>query len=648
MRSTKNERLVMHETIGRMSARISQLEGAIEHMQSLVSTEPHPLLQGKDEQVMHPIVSTQPKKTPTTPEEDIIKALGAFSIGDKGETTFHEASATSEYLLISPGLKSPNSQHSFQRQSTAPSSLPPDLILLSALFPFPPETINTVLEDFLPNLPPYPRARFLAQSYFENGAWSVDPVHQDDFMHRVLTECYPDNEPSMSRMSADRLSVMFMVFAVGAFFDFDQPLIAPEAEDFYILARAALCVDPVYDHPTVYGIQSMTLMMWFQTLAGHRTHAYRPLLWGVLNTACELMNLNRDPTKLHIEGIEAEVRRVAFWEVKSIEQWQAYASGRPATTSVVDDCKQPYEEAYLNPEAQEADHAVWLGWKQHFTDVVNTVANQAFRAKDVTYSRILALDKQLRHHHTPASLRWPSTKGAMYQKLGRARLTGMQCLARIILQESSLLHLHRWFFMQAVREKPFDPLEHQFAYSVRTVYQSASAILASLGSMYGYHPVLVSRCKTAWATAFSAALTMGTLVISAPTIPLAHPAMIEFERACTLFQNTGQSSVQPENAVAVLMDLQQAARRARDQGYPLTTTPDAAVMDDSQQSVSPASATSSQQSYASSSDGTPGHATNHRNHSDHHPPGHVRKVEYEPAAVRENLRQWWDSASREF
>lgn len=129
-----------------------------------------------------------------------------------------------------------------------------------------------------------------------------------------------------------------------------------------------------------------------------------------------------------------------------------------------------------------------LGWKQHFTDVVNSVADQAFRAKDVTYSRILALDKQLRHHPTPAPLRWPSTKGAMYQKLGRTRLTGMQCLGRIILQESSkfdsisgsscaaytilpegLLHLHRWFFMKAVRENPYDPLDHQYSYSVRTV-----------------------------------------------------------------------------------------------------------------------------------------------------------------------------------
>jgi hypothetical protein len=99
-RSNKNDRLVMHETIGQLSSRISLLEAAIEQMQSLVSTEPHPLLQGRDVQAMHPVVSTQPRKPPTTPEEDVVKALGAFSIGDKGETTFHEASATSEASLL--------------------------------------------------------------------------------------------------------------------------------------------------------------------------------------------------------------------------------------------------------------------------------------------------------------------------------------------------------------------------------------------------------------------------------------------------------------------------------------------------------------------------------------------------------------------
>jgi hypothetical protein len=98
----------MHETIGQMSSRISQLEAAIETMQALVSTQPHPLLQDRAEQGMHPIVSTQVRRSPTTPEEDVIKALGAFFIGNKGETTFHEASATSEASFARFSLNIPN------------------------------------------------------------------------------------------------------------------------------------------------------------------------------------------------------------------------------------------------------------------------------------------------------------------------------------------------------------------------------------------------------------------------------------------------------------------------------------------------------------------------------------------------------------
>jgi hypothetical protein len=86
----------MHETIGKMSSRISQLQEAIGTLQSLVSTQPHPLLHDRDEQNTHPIVSTQPKKPPPTIEEEFLEAFGAFSIGEKGETTFHEASAISE------------------------------------------------------------------------------------------------------------------------------------------------------------------------------------------------------------------------------------------------------------------------------------------------------------------------------------------------------------------------------------------------------------------------------------------------------------------------------------------------------------------------------------------------------------------------
>lgn len=269
----------------------------------------------------------------------------------------------------------------------------------------------------------------------------------------------------------------------------------------------------------------------------------------------------------------------------------------------------------------------------------------------------------------------------------------------------ALLHLHRWFFMQAIRERHEDPLDHPYSFSVRTVYvdaffhgaylicsissyQSASAILSGLGTTYNHHPVIVSRCKTAWASAFSAAvslcympnvctsdlvfqLTMGTLVVYAPTIPLARPAMIEFERACTLFQITGQSSVQPENAAVrqleylrsvtlthfqpILVDLLAVAKRAREQGRPQTTTPDSsgAFDDANRSSHSPISVSSHQSWTPAPSNGSSSH--DYRTSSLHYdgieedlPDQMQYKREYEPAEVRESIRQWWDSAAREY
>jgi hypothetical protein len=182
----------------------------------------------------------------------------------------------------------------------------------------------------------------------------------------------------------------------------------------------------------------------------------------------------------------------------------------------------------------------------------------------------------------------------------------------------------------------------------------------------------------------STQLTMGTLVISAPTIPLARPAMIEFERACTLFQNTAISSVQPDNAAVsapwwcistpqcdlrtypqvVLMDVLQTAKRAVDQKRPLVATPDSSTSAPENESTqwssqSPQSVGSQQSWPSNSSSGSshtpaPGHATNHHHHHHHHHTHHHptngghEKQEYSPTAVTENLHQWWESATREF
>lgn len=42
-----------------------------------------------------------------------------------------------------------------------------------------------------------------------------------------------------------------------------------------------------------------------------------------ISNCCDIHSLlDRDPKRLGIMGMEADVRRVAFWELKSIEHWQ--------------------------------------------------------------------------------------------------------------------------------------------------------------------------------------------------------------------------------------------------------------------------------------------------------------------------------------
>ena len=50
-------------------------------------------------------------------------------------------------------------------------SLPPDIVLLSVLFPFPPETVTTEVDDFVCLLPPFSQAVSLAEVYFVHSAW---------------------------------------------------------------------------------------------------------------------------------------------------------------------------------------------------------------------------------------------------------------------------------------------------------------------------------------------------------------------------------------------------------------------------------------------------------------------------------------------
>jgi hypothetical protein len=68
-------------------------------------------------------------------------------------------------------------------------------------------------------------------------------------------------EPNI--MLSQRLSVMFMVLAIGSLMDTRLPSYSIEAEKYHQLARAALFQNNVFDEPTLGAVQALYLMSFY-------------------------------------------------------------------------------------------------------------------------------------------------------------------------------------------------------------------------------------------------------------------------------------------------------------------------------------------------------------------------------------------------
>jgi hypothetical protein len=58
-------------------------------------------------------------------------------------------------------------------------------------------------------------------------------------------------------MLSHRLSLMFMVLAIGSLVDTNVPAYSIEAEKYHQLARAALFQNGLFDEPTINAVQAL-------------------------------------------------------------------------------------------------------------------------------------------------------------------------------------------------------------------------------------------------------------------------------------------------------------------------------------------------------------------------------------------------------
>ena len=260
-----------------MSERIRQLEDALAVLQSSVSREGHPLL--RDELLSIKVEKKEEGVDPETLPEpgSVIDAFGTLSMTDKSSRFFGAAGGTEILLGINndeeddggnspPYRNSPAStstKSDGMRDSRSPK-LPPDLLLFSNSFPFTP--IGPVRETQLKietYLPPWERACILAETYLEQAAWIFRAVSKQQLLDEMLPIIYKRQlplDPAHEYNGPHDLSLLLMIFAVGALVDLNLEPFNKEADHYYQLAKAAITLQSVFEKPELVTIQALHLM----------------------------------------------------------------------------------------------------------------------------------------------------------------------------------------------------------------------------------------------------------------------------------------------------------------------------------------------------------------------------------------------------
>ena len=119
-----------------------------------------------------------------------------------------------------------------------------------------------------------------------------NPISMSEFNATVYSTLF--NSPGALAMSdepniilSQRLSVMFMVLAIGSLMDTRLPSYNIEAEKYHQLARAALFQNNVFDEPTLGAVQALYLMS-FYLFFSDRHGTSGGSRWAIMGMAVKL------------------------------------------------------------------------------------------------------------------------------------------------------------------------------------------------------------------------------------------------------------------------------------------------------------------------------------------------------------------------
>ncbi|EJU03612.1 hypothetical protein DACRYDRAFT_21143 [Dacryopinax primogenitus] len=462
--------------------------------------------------------------------EDLIDNIGTLAVGDDGHYKYFGNGAGSEFFA-------PEEAGSPFSPSSLPSPVSTSLSLFAGTGP------TQSKQQLCAYLPPVDEARALCNNFFQHAAWLYDVVNQQQFENEIFVPTFYGN----TTPSAHRLSLLFMILAVGALFDLSRPLHNPQADQFYEVAQECLrCDGGAYSNTTLPAIQAVQLMTHYVSNSPRKTDAETG--WaqlGVLIKLAQSMGLHRDAARWDFPPEELEMRRKVFWEIHTHEVYTALCFGRPYSMHRSHiDCALPNDPtARMNP-----DGSVGFGFhtiKYFLCDKVMRIIDEVFCVTPPSYDTILALDRDIRDFQktlVPEYLREPEDG---HHPVDEDVTTLLQRQVITCFLNEALLYLHRGCFTRAIVENPSDPTATRFSPSFVATHRSSCTIIRAVLDLALLQPALVKRLSVYWFHAFSAAVVLATICIRSPRCALAPSAFRDLTAACDFF-----AAAEPQSRVA--------------------------------------------------------------------------------------------------
>ncbi|KAK7464152.1 hypothetical protein VKT23_006318 [Stygiomarasmius scandens] len=184
-------------------------------------------------------------------DENFIDAFGTLSLDANGESSFLGKTARSEYLIRALSKPS-HPQSSFASSSflsAACARLPKKIIQMQSTCSSLnlnedhqvvdlPEDYDDLGKEIFGLLPGMSEAIRLCEMYLEAGKYMYTPIPRKELLDEILAGVYRAKSFA-SLPQKHTLSLLFVIFALGALFDQTKPPYSLDAQEYFYLARAA-------------------------------------------------------------------------------------------------------------------------------------------------------------------------------------------------------------------------------------------------------------------------------------------------------------------------------------------------------------------------------------------------------------------------